>query len=514
MLNGCKKEPDPISLPTVVTASVSEITQQSAIIRGMIAADGGAEVTACGFCWSTNPNPSIGDSKTFAGKGPGVFFNLLTGLTPNTTYYVRSYATNSVGIAYGNEITFTSLELPPSVDVILSEIVSFSFNSAIVTGHVSNGQNGFNLTGSGVCWNTSGNPTTADSRALNATSSGSFSSNLTGLTGRTTYFVRPYAISDNGSTIYGNEISFTTLANIVNLGTEFPGGGRTGTVSFAIGTKGYFGLGISDSDFPANDLWEWNPATELWTQVASFLGNGGGSVCGFSIGAKGYVMTTGNWQSDGYLANEFWEYDPITNAWTKKASLPTTPGRGSAVGFSIGTKGYIGIGYKEVSNGFGLEYFNDFWEWDQATDLWTRKADFPGIARSGAVGFSIGNKGYIGTGWTDTSLSNEFWEWDQATNVWIRKADFAGFPRGSGVGFSIGTKGYIGTGYIGYDTGDLSQDIWEWDQMANEWKRVADYAGGPRSSAFGVSIGNKAYIGTGFGNSGYLNDFGEYDPTI
>src|SRR5665647_3061377 len=119
MLNGCKKEPDPINLPTVVTASVSEITQNSAIIRGMIAADGGAEVTACGFCWSTNPDPSIDDSKTFAGKGPGVFFNLLIGLTPNTTYYVRSYATNSAGIAYGNEITFTSLKLPPSVDVIL-----------------------------------------------------------------------------------------------------------------------------------------------------------------------------------------------------------------------------------------------------------------------------------------------------------------------------------------------------------------------------------------------------------
>ncbi len=122
--------------------------------------------------------------------------------------------------------------------------------------------------------------------------------------------------------------------------------------------------------------------------------------CGFSIGTKGYIGTSGNVYTNDFTT-EFWEYDPATNSWTQKASLPITPSRYGAVGFSIGTKGYIGIGGK---SGFNSDpYYKDFWEWDQATNIWTQKADFPGNARVAAVGFSIGNKGYIGTGYDGTT---------------------------------------------------------------------------------------------------------------
>src|ERR1041384_7930203 len=76
---------------------------------------------------------------------------------------------------------------------------------------------------------------------------------------------------------------------------------------------------------------------------------------------------------------------------------------------------------------------------------WTQKADLGGTGRYFPVGFSIGTKGYIGTGY-NTTYRNDFWEWDQATNVWTQKADFAGTARYAAVGFAIGTKGYIGTG--------------------------------------------------------------------
>src|SRR5687768_11906654 len=75
---------------------------------------------------------------------------------------------------------------------------------------------------------------------------------------------------------------------------------------------------------------------------------------------------------------------------------------------------------------------------------WTQMANFGGTARWRAVGFSIGTKGYIGTG-NDGVDKNDFWEWDQATNVWTQKANFTGTARSGAVGFSIGTKGYIGT---------------------------------------------------------------------
>ena len=123
------------------------------------------------------------------------------------------------------------------------------------------------------------------------------------------------------------------------------------------------------------------------------------------------------------------------------------------------------------------------------------------------------NKGYIGTGFDGTNYSNEFWEWDQATNVWANKADFGEKSIGYAVGFSIGNKGYIGTGYNG---SSYSKKFWEWDQATNVWTKLADFKGNPRISAVGVSIGNKGYIGTGFGD--YLmyawQDFWEYDPTL
>lgn len=136
----------------------------------------------------------------------------------------------------------------------------------------------------------------------------------------------------------------------------------------------------------------------------------------------------------------------------------------NAVGFSIGNKGYIGTGGSEGG------YNNEFWEWDQTTDVWTRKADFEGIARGSAVGFSIGNKGYIGSGNNSTgddtiedTYHKDFWEWDQATDTWTRIADFEGIARGWAVGFSIGNKGYIGTGRKVFP--DSFRDFWEYDPL-------------------------------------------------
>lgn len=96
-------------LPTVTTSTVSEITNNTAVSGGEVTNDGGAEVTSRGVCWSTSPDPTLGGSYTSDGNGIGVFTSALNNLTANTTYYVRSYATNSIGTAYGNQVEFTTL---------------------------------------------------------------------------------------------------------------------------------------------------------------------------------------------------------------------------------------------------------------------------------------------------------------------------------------------------------------------------------------------------------------------
>ena len=96
--------------PTVTTETVSDITSFSATCGGNVTADGGANVTSRGVCWSTDHNPAITDTHIAAGEGTGSFTSEMTGLEPLTTYYVRAYATNSVGTAYGEEVSFTTAE--------------------------------------------------------------------------------------------------------------------------------------------------------------------------------------------------------------------------------------------------------------------------------------------------------------------------------------------------------------------------------------------------------------------
>ncbi len=98
----------PTSLPTVTTAAVTSITSTKAVSGGNVTSDGGAAVTARGVCWSTTPDPTTAKNKTVNGSGTGLFSSTLTGLTPGTPYFVKAYATNSVGTAYGNEVSFNT----------------------------------------------------------------------------------------------------------------------------------------------------------------------------------------------------------------------------------------------------------------------------------------------------------------------------------------------------------------------------------------------------------------------
>lgn len=196
-------------------------------------------------------------------------------------------------------------------------------------------------------------------------------------------------------------------------------------------------------------------------------------------------------------------------SWIRKADFGFS--RSFTVGFSIGDKGYIGTGAA-----FDTAQ-KDFWEYDPVSDTWTQKADFAGVARTGAVGFSIGDKGYIGTGYGNQGfgvLLKDFWEYSPATNCWTRKADFKGTARYSAVGLSIGDKGYIGTGSDGSDR----KDFWEYNPKTNKWSARAEFPGRGRTEATGFTIGDKGYVGTGYSAGFNSNedhrDFWEYDPAM
>jgi uncharacterized protein (TIGR02145 family) len=97
-------------VPVLTTANITIITQTTASGGGIISSDGGDEIISKGVCWSTNHNPSTADCKTDDGSGTASFKSSLTGLSSNTTYYVKAYATNSVGTGYGDELSFNTLK--------------------------------------------------------------------------------------------------------------------------------------------------------------------------------------------------------------------------------------------------------------------------------------------------------------------------------------------------------------------------------------------------------------------
>lgn len=99
------------SLAIITTTALSNITANTALSGGNITSDGGSIVTARGIVWSISQNPTISlSTKTIDGTGSGIFSSNMLGLNPNTNYYVRAYATNSLGTSYGNQISFNSLQ--------------------------------------------------------------------------------------------------------------------------------------------------------------------------------------------------------------------------------------------------------------------------------------------------------------------------------------------------------------------------------------------------------------------
>ena len=379
----CSAPPQsPLALQATDVLSTSFIATWNRVLGGYHVFDVATDSSFTNFVsvWKAHPSGSLNSHK--------VEF-----LSPNTTYYYRVYATNDCGQSeYSNLISVTTTASP------FSNLWTTKSNFG---GTARDRGVGFSIGGKGyISTGNDGNPT--------------------------------------------NDFwEYDTATNAWTQKANFSGTARDYAVGFSIGSKGYIGTGESGTiDFA--DFWEWDQASNIWAAKANFAGTARQQAVGFSIGSKGYIGTG----HDGNNTDDFWEYDPATDAWTQRANF-TGGLRNRAVGFSIGTKGYIGTGTNTSV------YYNDFWEYNPANDAWIQKANFGGTPRNRAVGFSIATKGYIGTGFDNGSplpYTKDFWEYNPSTDVWTQKTDIPGTERQGAVGFSVGGKGYIGTGGTGNGT--------------------------------------------------------------
>lgn len=250
--------------PNVTTAPVSGIASTSATAGGNLVSDGGNTITEKGVCYSTTANPTIADTKvTVAGTATGNFSANLTGLTASTTYHVKAYAINSKGTSYGADETFTTATVTGAPNVTTTPVNTIATTAAIAGGNlVSDGGN--TISEKGVCYSTSANPNTANTKVTVAgTATGNFSANLTGLTASTTYHVKAYAINING-TSYGAEETFTTSAVPANNNANFLGTyTMVGNDTFTINTNDIVITANGTSDIIIGNFGNYSPSIDV-----------------------------------------------------------------------------------------------------------------------------------------------------------------------------------------------------------------------------------------------------------
>lgn len=191
-----------------------------------------------------------------------------------------------------------------------------------------------------------------------------------------------------------------------------------------------------------------------------------------------------------------------TGRWKKMADF-AGGGRMNATGFSINNKGYVGTGTGNSGS------FKDFWEYNPSTNNWAVKQDFPGGPHYESISFVIGTKCYVGYGRNPQIYSppNDFYEFDPTSGIWTRKADIPfNYNEKSAVGLGINGKGYI-------ITGGFSKQVLEYNPQSDSWSKKRNFPGDGRTQASGFVINNKGYIAGGTNGTGpFLRDLWEYEP--
>ncbi|MEH6408143.1 MAG: galactose oxidase [Leeuwenhoekiella sp.] len=189
--------------------------------------------------------------------------------------------------------------------------------------------------------------------------------------------------------------------------------------------------------------------------------------------------------------------------WQERSVFDGIP-RSNVAGFTIGNYGYMGTGYD------GDDYLTDFWQYDIEGDYWVQKADFPGTARSSATSFTADGMGYVGIGYDGENELSDFWQYNPNSNSWVQKQDFGGGARRAAIGFGTTGAGYIGTGYDGDND---KKDFWKYDTAADTWTEIVGFGGDKRRDATSFEINGLVYVGTGVSNGLYKTDFWSFDPS-
>lgn len=305
-------------------------------------------------------------------------------------------------------------------------------------------------------------------------------------------------------------------SNSWTLKKNFPLEDLTDAVSFSLGSKLYVGTGYFFLDYNSgysNDFYEYNSELDAWKEIASLPSHERESAIAFSIGSFGYVGLgkdcLGMGICDHHYFNDLWRYNPENNSWEEMAEFPGTP-RAFSTAFVIDGKAYITGGSSQGDH--------DLWEYNPTSNKWTQKSSYPGNCSSRGVSFSINGRGFVGFGWYGFTCK-DLWEYIPTTDTWIEMAEFPGEPRYDAFAFSLGNIGFV-TGGINQGSTEYNylSDLWKYEPNTNQWIKIETaYPGRGRVSFAGGVIGSNLYLGLGSSDAFVkfpfeINEFWQYKP--
>ena len=269
---------------------------------------------------------------------------------------------------------------------------------------------------------------------------------------------------------------------------DLPLSGLWGPATFVIGDKGYVVSGRSNG-VDITNVWMYDPDLDTWTPRAP-IPVARRFAAGFAINGKGYVACGLNSVSN-QLA-DVWEYDPVADVWTSKANFPGDARYGTCH-FAVGGYGYLGTGNLGSSSG---PYATNMYAYDPVSNSWSTRASIPGMARYGTSTITAGGKAYvIGGRVADLTYTDDIYEYDASSNSWLLRTPFPGSRRTYAMAFSYNTDGVIVAGHDG--TVNL-YDAHRFLPSMNLWSTVPTYPG-----EAGWVGANMAISGRSFGGLGY-----------
>lgn len=263
---------------------------------------------------------------------------------------------------------------------------------------------------------------------------------------------------------------------------------RWGSVEFVINGTAYM-VGGRTSNGDVNEVWAYDPLADTWQQRAPIPGVRR-LAAAFAIQGKGYVAC--GLQATSSMYNDLWEYDPLANTWNQRASLPASA-RYACTGFAIGNTGYVFGGNSGGANG---PYNNELWAYDPATDIWSARASLPDLARMAMRSFVAGGLGHIvGGRLSDQTFSNTLWAYDPVSNTWSSRAALPASTRSYPFVWSAYGRGLLcGGDDLGFSS---LRDCWAYTPSSNAWTALTDYAGLAIWGGAAFAINDRVFAGMG-----------------